>query len=750
MKLTGTHYAYARRRQQVTITETGTRHAVRIVVERGGVHGVGFRVGSAAGTQDVLEEVVLGTGEHIVSFVPQANVWLELNHLGTDPAYVTSCEIFDDSDLVLTSSWNLGELGSLRYDQSGDVLYVGAGASGGRPRKIIRRGDYSWSLEDYEPVTGPFLGLNPTTTTLTPSALTGEITLAASKDLFKGGHLGALFRLISVAQQTSDVLSGANQFGSSVRVTGVGTARNVTLTITGTWTATITLQRSIGDENNWTDVTTYTANQAGITYNDALDNQIAYYRLGIKTGNYTSGSATVALSFASGSNTGVLRITGITSAQAATAVVLDALGSTNATEDWYEGRWSDYRGWPAAPVLDDGRLGWLGRDRAVLSESDDFEGFDPSAEGDAGPIDRSIGSGPVDTIFWALSLTRLICGAAAGVYAMRASAQDEPLTPTAASLRKAVSQGSANLQAVAVDEGCVYVSRSRQRVYEMVEAEGLPRYVAEDLTLLVPDLFSEDAYIVAIAVQHQPETRVHCVLSDGTAAVLVYNRAEQVKAWWLVEMGSTANESIVDVVIQPGDGREDHVYYLILSGTTYCLTKWAQRSECQGGESNKQVDLFVAWTSSASSITVPTFLNGRTFHIWADGAYEGTAVVSAGSLALGATYTEGVAGLTYNAQWRSTKLGKVLGRKKNAPSIALIVHNTHHEGVYFGRDFTDMDPLPQVKEGATVAADTVHTDWETPALVMRGEWNTDARLCLKAVAPKPATVQAVVVDVEAN
>jgi len=746
MKLTGTHYAYARRRQLITVTETGTRHAVRILVERGGVHGVGFRVGSAAGTQDVLEEVVLGTGEHIVSFIPQDDVYIELNHLGTDPAYVESVEIFDDSDLVLTSSWNLGELGSLRYDQSGDILYVGAGAVGGRPRKIIRRGDYSWSLEDYEPVTGPFLGLNPTTTTLTPSALTGEITVTASKDLFKAGHLGALFRLESVAQQTSDVLSGEDEFGSSVRVTGVGETRDVTLTITGTWTATVTLQRSIGDEDNWVDVTTYTSNQAGITYNDGLDNQIAYYRLGIKTGNYTSGSATVALEFASGSNTGVLRITGITNAQSATAVVLEALGSTNATEDWYEGRWSGYRGYPAAPALDDGRLAWFGLDRAVLSESDNFEGFDPDAEGDAGPIDRSIGSGPVDKIFWALALARLTAGAAAGVYAMRASSQDEPLTPSAASLKSVLSQGSANIQAVAVDEGCVYVSRSRQRVYEMVEAEGLPRYVADDLTLLCPELCA--AGIVSIAVQFQPETRVHCVLGDGTVACLTYDRAEEVRAWWLIEMGDTDEEAIVDVVVQPGDGREDHVYYVILSGTTYCLTKFALESECEGGSMNKQADLFVSDTTAGTTLTVPTFLNGRTLYLWADGEARGTAVVSAGSVAFGASYTNRMAGLYYEARFRSAKLGRALGRRKNIPQMSVLAHNTAPVGVQFGRDFDHMYNLPLVVDGATIAETTIVEEYDQPAVSIGGEWKTNERLCLKAAAPNPARVLAVYVPVE--
>lgn len=755
MKLTGTHYAYARRRQQVTIdaADYGVRHAFRIVVERGGVAGVGFRIGSSAGAQDVLAEVSLGTGEHIIAFTPSATVWIELNHVGYDPAYVTSCEIYDNADLILSESFNLGELNALRIDQSGDVVYVGAGLADKQQRKIIRRDDYSWSLELYEPIDGPFRSLNASTTTLTPSATTGDITLTASKELFKAGHIGAIFRLDSVAQATSDVLTGANQFGSSVRVTGVNASRNVTIDITGTWVATITLQRSIGEEGLWSDVATYTTNQTATVYNDALDNEIVYYRLGIKTGAYTSGSATVKLTYASGSNTGVCRITAVTSGTVASAVVLRTLGSTQSTEDWYEGRWSDYRGYPSVPLFHEGRLWWLGKDRILGSVTDDFENFDLDVEGDSGPVDRSIGSGPVDTIYWAMSLQRLTIGAGATVYTARASTLDEPLTPTEFSLKPSSSQGSANVPAVRIEEGCVFVQRSEQRVFALEPDESFFRHVVADLTILAPHLC--ESGITAIGVQYQPETCVHVVLTDGTVALLVYDRLENVKCWVTVSLDN-ASDAIVDVTVLPGDGREDHIYYTVVSGSTYCLTKWAQESECQGGSMNKQADLFVVSTVSASSISVPTFLNGRTFYIWADGQDRGTAVAAAGSVALGGTYTNSCVGLYYKARYKSAKLayasglGTALLQKKNVGPLGLLLHNTHKNGVKYGRDFDNLKDLPEMVRGVAVAAHTIHDHYDAPAFPMAGQWDTDARLCLQAASPRPCTVLAAVVTVETH
>ncbi len=755
MKLTGTHYAYARRRQSIVIdaADFGKRHALRVVVDRGGVSGVGFRLGTAAGAQDIVYERALGTGEHIMSFVPVSSpVHLELNHVGYDPAYVSSCEKVAAGDLELTNGFGRDLLSKLRYDQSGDVMFIGA--RGEKQRKLIRWDDYSWSLVKYEPIDGPFRKINATSITITPSALNGEITLAASKDLFRAEHVGALFKLDSVAQQTSDVVAGAAQFGSSVRVTGVTTSRNLTINTTGVWVGTLTLQRSIGEPGSWVDVTTYVANQVNTVYNDGLDNEIAHYRIGFKAGEYTSGAATVALSYASGSNTGVVEITAVSSGTAAAATVIEDLGSTNATEDWYEGRWSPLRGYPDVPVLHDGRLYWLGKDRLTGSISDEFESLDSEVTGDSGLIDRSIGSGPVDTIAWGISLTRLTVGGFGKVYTARASSLDEPLTPTEFGLKGTSSQGSADIPALEIDEGAVFVQRSTKRLFEIAPDENFLRNIATDLSALAPDLCKVG--IVAIGVQYQPETRVHCVLADGSVAVLVYDKLEKVKAWFTVGMHA-ATDVIVDVTVLPGDGREDHVYYTVGSDGEYHLTKWAQEDECQGEELNLLADFYVSYTGAAiDNIDTPAVLDGRECVVWADGAQRANATPVAGSVTLDGDYENIVVGLYYRARYRSAKLahaagyGSALTQPKNLGPLGLILYNTHKDGVKYGRNFTKLDALPGTSRGAPVAADTIHADYDDKSFAMQGLWDTDARLCLQSEAPKPATIVAAVIGVETH
>lgn len=65
------------------------------------------------------------------------------------------------------------------------------------------------------------------------------------------------------------------------------------LSISGTFTATITLQRSFNGGSSWHDVETFT--QAVEAVVDNADNTVKW-RIGVATGDYTNGTAEVRLS----------------------------------------------------------------------------------------------------------------------------------------------------------------------------------------------------------------------------------------------------------------------------------------------------------------------------------------------------------------------------------------------------------------------------------------------------------------------
>lgn len=772
---TGTGTAAAIRRQTVAVVEAGVEHALRIVVERGPIT---LRVGSAALGDQYISETSLGTGTHSLAFTPSAgNFYIEFNSRLARIVYLTSCDVEAAGVMTVTTPWLQADLGTVRYDQSGDVVFVGC--TGYLQKRIERRGTgRSWSCVDYDFQDGPFRVQNTGPTTMTPSVLSGNGTLTASTPTFKTSHLGALFSVTSTGQSVTKNMAALNDATASIRVTGVTTDRAFTINISNLTAIgggrTVILQRSF-DNSTWAAVggKSWIADTVE-SYTDGLDNQIVYYRLLLSVLG-GAGTTVSALSIATGSIRGIGRITTVTSNVLVDVEVLSDFGSITASDTWQEGQWSTYRGFPNAPAFDEGRLWWGGKDKMNGSVSDAFDSFDETFEGDAGPISRSIGSGPVDTINWLLPLQRLQVGGQGSELSVRSSSLDEPLTATNFNMKPASTQGSAAVQAMKIDSNGIYVQRGGTRVFELAISPDTYDYASTNLSALVPRIGYPG--IVRAAVQRQPDTRVHFVRSDGTVALLIFDKVENVICW--VEVTSTgAGGLIEDVLVLPGTTGtdEDQVYYTVKrtinGGTVRYREKFSLESECIGGTLNKQADSFVTFTNSPASATVTglTHLIGASVVCWADGKVmddgHGTVreftVDGAGQISLiddGAAYvaTTGVVGLAYTAQWKSGKLvelramlGTPLDQQKTIKGLGVILANAHPKGLKYGRTFSsnDLQDMPEIEAGTTVNQDTIRTAYDEPPFVFPGGWTTDERLCLQAEAPKPVTVLAAICEAE--
>lgn len=744
LALLGTGTNAAIRDQQVTVNEAGTEHALRIIVTRGPII---LRVGSTSGADDYVSETTLGTGTHSIAFTPAASFHIRLMSRRSFTTLVDSVAVESSGTVELPVPYQSSDLSFVRMSQSGDVLYVAC--DGYQQRKIERRSARSWSVVLYEPETGPFRNVNTTPITITPSALTGDITLTASKSLFRSTNVGSLYRIQSSGQTVTESINAENTFSDPIRVAGVEGQRAFGIAIAGTFTATVTLQYSVAEPGSWVDVTTYTS-PVSTSYNDNLDNQIIYYRIGVKAGAFTSGPVDVTLSYTSGSITGVAMATAYTSGTVLSAVVLTDFGATTASSDWWESTWSDRRGWPSAVALYEGRLWWFGKDKAIGSISDAFEDFDDNFEGDAGPINRSIGEGPVDNICWALPMQRLIVGTQGAELSARSSSFDEPLTPTNFNIKAASTQGSKNINALRVDSLGIFVQKSGQRLYQLSYNIDQNDYRSEDLTVAVPDL-NEDG-IIHIAVQRQPDTRIHCVRSDGTASILVFDSGENVICWVEIE----TDGDIEDVCVMPGTN-EDAVYYLVnRSGGRY-IEKWALESQCRGGTLNRQADSFIVYSgASTETITGLSHLEGETVCAWGTGKDLGTYTVSGGQITLSESVTSCVVGLTYSARFKSAKqafaaaAGTPLNQRKRIDHIGLILLDTHYQGLQYGRSFDYLDDMPRVVEEEEIPENTVYESKDFDMTAFPGEWSTDSRVCLVATAPRPATVLACSVSMLTN
>lgn len=775
MGFTGDGTNYAIREQHVVVAggDLNVEQALRIVIARGPVT---LMVGSTSGADDLVAQTDLGTGTHSLAFTPTGDYYVRFQSNLQRITYVDSCNVEAAGTMALPTPWVLADLGLIRFDQSADIIYVAC--NGLQQRQIERRSPSSWSVVLYETNDGPFRVINTGSTTLAAAALNGNTTLTASANLFKTTHLGALFMLTSIGQSVQDTFSADNVFTNPIEVTGVTSSRNFALVITGlTGTgSTVKLQRSFGEPGTWIDGgNVYTTDQS-LTINDGLDNQIIYYRIGIEAGDYVAGTITASLSIASGSIVGVGRVTKVTDSTHVDVEVLTDFGNTSATVLWNEGSWSDFRGWPSAVQLFEGRMWWFGKDEADGSVVDAFNSFDPNAVGDSGPIQRSVGSGPVDSFQWALGLQRLLLGGQASEFTLQSTSFDEPLTPTNFNIKRASTQGSADVQAVPIDNRALFVQRGGTRVFELAlnVTNYIYQYEPTDMTAIVPLVCYPG--IVRMAIQRQPDTRLHCILSDGTVAVLIYDKVENVNAW--LKISSTAAGGVIeDVVVLPGDvgENEDHVYYVVMRTINGVSVRhrvqWAFELDCVGGTLNLQGDSFVTYSGAAVNvITGLGHMEGQQVVVWGDGKDLGTVTdddgnrsqqytVAGGQITLagGLTVENAMVGLYYEGRWQSGKLvqgqspqGNTLTHHKLIDQLGIIQANAHINGLRYGPDFDTLSDMPLVEDGETMPPDTIWDAYDQEPFTFEGEWNTDARLCLLMSAPRPCTLLAAVIAVDIN
>lgn len=159
------------------------------------------------------------------------------------------------------------------------------------------------------------------------------------------------------------------------------------------------------------------------------------------------------------------------------------------------------------------------------------------------------------------------------------------------------------------------------------------------------------------------------------------------------------------------------------------------------------------------TITGLDHLEGETVVAWGwdddgtSGVDLGTFTVSGGKIITTTAYDNVCVGLGYTASFKSAKLayagdgGTAVNQRKKVDKLGLVLYDTHYQGLQFGQRSDVLDYLPLVSEGATIAADTVHSEFDESMIEVPGEWDTDSRLYLKATAPRPCTVAAAVIGI---
>jgi len=241
--------------QSVATSSTGVEHVLKF--ETFGTPGqrVTVRVGSSSGASDYLADLELSAGGHCVAFTPAASPFFIQFESGQESAEqsvsVDNVSLLDNEPIEIATPYDgtgaAAELYEMATEQSADTMYIAHTSHA--PRKLLRRGDTSWSVVVIDFLDGPFDNENETATTFTLTAASGVTTLTASAVTGINSGQGFL---------TTDVGRRVRIFGSSfswLEIVGHTSTTVVTVRVRGANSVTTAVTRwSMG---LWSDTSGY-------------------------------------------------------------------------------------------------------------------------------------------------------------------------------------------------------------------------------------------------------------------------------------------------------------------------------------------------------------------------------------------------------------------------------------------------------------------------------------------------------------
>ncbi len=114
----------------------------------------------------------------------------------------------------VTTTYSATEVFELNHVQSADVLFLAH--KDHEPAKLTRTTTTSFTLADIDFIDGPYEDENSTTTTITANANTGTVTLTASADLFDASKdVGSIFRFRDVIEVSHDEWSTSDNYSQN-------------------------------------------------------------------------------------------------------------------------------------------------------------------------------------------------------------------------------------------------------------------------------------------------------------------------------------------------------------------------------------------------------------------------------------------------------------------------------------------------------------------------------------------------------
>jgi len=459
------------------------------------------------------------------------------------------------------------DLPSLKFAQSADTLYICHPSYA--PRTLIRTAHDAWTLSKFVNSRGPFMLTNISAITLTPSAVSGAITLTASSALFNALHVGSLWRIDHIVAGQS-VTAALTSVTSTTAIVCGSTWRIITH---GTWTAKFRIEQSTDQGATWQEVRSFDgANDFNANTSGTLD---TFARIRVTVVTYTSGTLNVTLTSDPFDRSGIVSITGYTSTTVVNATVIDELALTTATVGWAEGSWSDYRGYPSCCSFYQDRLTFAsttGEPQSIwMTETGNYTSFkrsDPLVDSDG--ITITLPSRKVNAVRSLVPLSQILAMTSASEWSI-GPADNGAITPTSINQQIQGYRGCSICEPIIIGNRVIYVQPLGSVVRDIGIDFTVSGFSGSNLSILSNHLFTNYS-IKEMAFQQEPDSLVWCVRSDGMLLAMTYLLEHQVLAWTRHDTNGLY-ESVASI---PGSTYNE-VWFVVQRGTQRYVEKLVQR-----------------------------------------------------------------------------------------------------------------------------------------------------------------------------
>jgi hypothetical protein len=613
------------------------------------------------------------------------------------------------------------ECRELQICQVNDIVYIVHANK--EPKRLVRRSNTNWTLEDIPWKWPPMMDVNTTGIVIAPSWYTGFIGLTANATIFQPSHVGSTWEISHNRPQAISEVTQTVGFFSEVTGTALRLVGGWEVWTYGTWAATVYLEKFTAS-GLWEVIRTWKGNKDRNIVANGNQDEDAYFRLRVSAGEGVASSGAAVPRFileATNSRvTGLVKITSYSTPYVVYGNVLKEFSSLDNSTMWAEGAFSAKRGYPRSVTMHGQRL-WFGGSAAepqkvwgsVINDIDDFRrstlddasvAFAPSAQ-ESNAISWMVSQGP-----------ELIIGTAGDEWTL--SGDGRPITASNVSFQRRSRYGSEYLPAQMMGEVACFVQRGGRKIRRIAPRSDNDAWAATDLLILAEHLPypAVCGKVVQTAFMNSPNAILWCVTDQGFLLGMTYEAEQNVFGWHVHNTVGT----IESIAVIYGSISDELWLSVNRFGTRRIerLDSAAMNRSFTEPESLIYLDSAKVFTSITDTDTVTGLghLEGQVVSVLADGAEQPAKRVLGGEIKLDTPAKKVITGLPFTSEIQPMKIQLPLqdGVSEHKPfrlaRVGLSLHSSlggeiadrpsgRFEAINYRRVSTPMDGPPQLFTG---------------------------------------------------